>query len=144
MHLFHCTQHFTHIYSLRHYLSLHISQMYPSSFFSKVPYVSYFTPMSIPSSPSILRVSPSPPMSSPSPLHIPQADPSSVDPNKLSPNRPRSHHGRSMSVQSSSVDPLGSNGTLSSSASSEMDSGRHSSEGAIDGRASPMVPPKES
>ncbi|XP_018016549.1 serine-enriched protein isoform X2 [Hyalella azteca] len=67
-----------------------------------------------------------------------QADPGSVDPNKLSPNRPRGgHQGRSMSVQSSSLDPLGSNGTLSSSASSEMDSGRHSSEGAIDGRASP-------
>ncbi|XP_068235597.1 serine-enriched protein isoform X1 [Palaemon carinicauda] len=63
-----------------------------------------------------------------------QADPSSVDPAKLSPNRTRRSHGeRSMSVQSSSLDPLGSNGTISSSASSEMESGRHSSEGAVGG-----------
>ncbi|XP_042215103.1 serine-enriched protein-like isoform X2 [Homarus americanus] len=62
-----------------------------------------------------------------------QADPSSIDPAKLSPNRTRRYPGdRSMSVQSS-LDPLGSNTTLSSSASSEMESGRHSSEGAIGG-----------
>ncbi|XP_045111986.1 serine-enriched protein-like isoform X1 [Portunus trituberculatus] len=57
-----------------------------------------------------------------------QADPSSVDPAKLSPNRRRPQD-NSMSVQSS-LDPLGSSTTLSSSASSEMESGRHSSEGA--------------
>ncbi|XP_063596704.1 serine-enriched protein-like [Penaeus indicus] len=57
-----------------------------------------------------------------------QADPSSVDPAKLSPNRNRRSNERSMSVQSS-LDPLGSSTTLSSSASSEMESGRHSSEG---------------
>ncbi|PNF31671.1 hypothetical protein B7P43_G15141 [Cryptotermes secundus] len=49
-----------------------------------------------------------------------QADPTSVDPAKLSPNRVRrSGQGRSMSVQSS-LDPYGSNTTLSSSGSSEM------------------------
>ncbi|KAK3920876.1 Serine-enriched protein [Frankliniella fusca] len=49
-----------------------------------------------------------------------QADPTSVDPGKLSPNRVRrSGQGRSMSVQSS-LDPCGSNTTLSSSGSSEM------------------------
>ncbi|XP_059478516.1 serine-enriched protein isoform X3 [Neocloeon triangulifer] len=59
-----------------------------------------------------------------------QADPTSVDPAKLSPNRVRrSSQGRSMSVQSS-LDPYGSNTTLSSSGSSELDSGRISSEGA--------------
>ncbi|XP_065338103.1 serine-enriched protein isoform X1 [Cloeon dipterum] len=59
-----------------------------------------------------------------------QADPTSVDPIKLSPNRVRrSSQGRSMSVQSS-LDPYGSNTTLSSSGSSELDSGRISSEGA--------------
>lgn len=60
-----------------------------------------------------------------------QADPTSVDPAKLSPNRPRrsTGGGRSMSVQSS-LDPYGSNTTLASSASSEMDtSGRKSSGG---------------
>lgn len=51
-----------------------------------------------------------------------QADPASVDPGKLSPNssrvrRARQSHGRSMSVQSS-LDPYGSNTTLSSSGSS--------------------------
>ncbi|XP_071527369.1 serine-enriched protein isoform X2 [Panulirus ornatus] len=61
-----------------------------------------------------------------------QADPSSIDPAKLSPNRTRRSHDRAMSVQSS-LDPLGSNTTLSSSASSEMESGRHSSEGATGG-----------
>jgi len=61
-----------------------------------------------------------------------KADPSSVDPAKLSPNRPRrSTGGRSMSVQSS-LDPYGSNTTLASSASSEMDSGRKSSGGDVD------------
>ncbi|KAK8730224.1 hypothetical protein OTU49_008158 [Cherax quadricarinatus] len=59
-----------------------------------------------------------------------QADPSSIDLVKLSPNRTRRSHDRGMSVQS---DHLGSNTTLSSSASSEMESGRHSSEGAIGG-----------
>ncbi|XP_043271109.1 serine-enriched protein isoform X2 [Venturia canescens] len=44
-----------------------------------------------------------------------QADPNSVDPGKLSPYRVR-HQGRSMSVQSS-LDPYGSNTTLSSSGS---------------------------
>ncbi|GLH07356.1 Serine-enriched protein [Gryllus bimaculatus] len=49
-----------------------------------------------------------------------QADPTSVDPGKLSPNRVRrSGQGRSMSVQSS-LDPYGSNTTLSSGGSSEM------------------------
>ncbi|KAJ9596354.1 hypothetical protein L9F63_012629, partial [Diploptera punctata] len=49
-----------------------------------------------------------------------QADPTSVDPAKLSPNRVRRQgQGRSMSVQSS-LDPYGSNTTLSSSGSSEM------------------------
>ncbi|XP_046391620.1 serine-enriched protein [Ischnura elegans] len=62
-----------------------------------------------------------------------QADPTSVDPSKLSPNRVRrrsttGNQGRSMSVQSS-LDPYGSNTTLSSSGSSEIDSGRVSSEG---------------
>ncbi|XP_021959547.1 serine-enriched protein isoform X2 [Folsomia candida] len=58
-----------------------------------------------------------------------QADPSSVDFAKLSPNRARrSTGGRSMSVQSS-LDPYGSNTTLNSSASSEIDSGRKSSGG---------------
>ncbi|ODN02448.1 Serine-enriched protein [Orchesella cincta] len=60
-----------------------------------------------------------------------QADPTSVDPSKLSPNnRPRRSDGskaRSMSVQSS--DPYGSNTTLASTGSSEMDSGRKSSGG---------------
>lgn len=51
-----------------------------------------------------------------------QADPASVDPGKLSPNssrvrRARHSQGRSMSVQSS-LDPYGSNTTLSSSGSS--------------------------
>lgn len=51
-----------------------------------------------------------------------QADPASVDPGKLSPNssrirRVRHSQGRSMSVQSS-LDPYGSNTTLSSSGSS--------------------------
>ncbi|XP_018569090.1 serine-enriched protein isoform X1 [Anoplophora glabripennis] len=58
-----------------------------------------------------------------------QADPASVDPGKLSPNRVRRQaQGRSMSVQSS-LDPYGSNTTLSSSASSELASsdGKHSS-----------------
>ncbi|XP_019875380.2 serine-enriched protein isoform X2 [Aethina tumida] len=58
-----------------------------------------------------------------------QADPASVDPGKLSPNRVRrQQQGRSMSVQSS-LDPYGSNTTLSSSASSELASsdGKHSS-----------------
>nr|XP_022916382.1 serine-enriched protein isoform X4 [Onthophagus taurus] len=57
-----------------------------------------------------------------------QADPASVDPGKLSPNRVRRHQqGRSMSVQSS-LDPYGSNTTLSSSGSSELVSsdGKHS------------------
>jgi len=50
-----------------------------------------------------------------------QADPSSVDPAKLSPNRARrSTGGRSMSVQSS-LDPYGSNTTLASSGSSEIE-----------------------
>ncbi|KAL7641116.1 UNVERIFIED_CONTAM: hypothetical protein RMT77_008253 [Armadillidium vulgare] len=71
-----------------------------------------------------------------------QADPTSVDPAKLSPNRPRRSHGRSMSVQSS-LDPLGSNTTLSSSNSSELDSGRHSSEGAGGGTGSPLGHVKE-
>lgn len=59
-----------------------------------------------------------------------QADPASVDPGKLSPNssrvrRARQSHGRSMSVQSS-LDPYGSNTTLSSSGSSgEAMSGSH-------------------
>ena len=44
-----------------------------------------------------------------------QADPTSVDPGKLSPYRVR-RQGRSMSVQSS-LDPYGSNTTLSSSGS---------------------------
>lgn len=44
-----------------------------------------------------------------------QADPTSVDPRKLSPHRVR-RQGRSMSVQSS-LDPYGSNTTLSSSGS---------------------------
>lgn len=44
-----------------------------------------------------------------------QADPTSVDPGKLSPHRVR-RQGRSMSVQSS-LDPYGSNTTLSSSGS---------------------------
>ncbi|KAK3853901.1 hypothetical protein Pcinc_039578 [Petrolisthes cinctipes] len=61
-----------------------------------------------------------------------QADPSSVDPAKLSPNRTRNRGDRSMSVQSS-LDPLGSNPSLSSLASSEMESGRHSSDGATGG-----------
>ncbi|KAK4318458.1 hypothetical protein Pmani_010541 [Petrolisthes manimaculis] len=61
-----------------------------------------------------------------------QADPSSVDPAKLSPNRTRNRGDRSMSVQSS-LDPLGSNPSLSSLASSEMESGRHSSDGAAGG-----------
>uniref|UniRef100_A0A336MNK9 CSON003486 protein n=1 Tax=Culicoides sonorensis TaxID=179676 RepID=A0A336MNK9_CULSO len=52
-----------------------------------------------------------------------QADPASVDPGKLSPNssrvrRARASQGRSMSVQSS-LDPMGSNTTLSSSGSSD-------------------------
>lgn len=52
-----------------------------------------------------------------------QADPASVDPAKLSPNssrvrRARQNKGRSMSVQSS-LDPYGSNTTLSSSGSSD-------------------------
>uniref|UniRef100_A0A182QS62 BTB domain-containing protein n=1 Tax=Anopheles farauti TaxID=69004 RepID=A0A182QS62_9DIPT len=52
-----------------------------------------------------------------------RADPASVDPGKLSPNssrvrRARQSHGRSMSVQSS-LDPYGSNTTLSSSGSSD-------------------------
>ncbi|CAH1396915.1 unnamed protein product [Nezara viridula] len=47
-----------------------------------------------------------------------QADPNSVDPGKLSPSRVRRSGGRSMSVQSS-LDPCGSNTTLSSSASSD-------------------------
>ncbi|XP_044727766.1 serine-enriched protein isoform X2 [Chrysoperla carnea] len=52
-----------------------------------------------------------------------QADPASVDPGKLSPNRVRRHaQGRSMSVQSS-LDPYGSNTTLSSTGSS----GEHAS-----------------
>lgn len=56
-----------------------------------------------------------------------QADPTSVDPGKLSPNssrvrRARQSHGRSMSVQSS-LDPYGSNTTLSSSGSSDPASG---------------------
>ncbi|XP_030746116.1 serine-enriched protein [Sitophilus oryzae] len=58
-----------------------------------------------------------------------QADPNSVDPGKLSPNRVRRQdHGRSMSVQSS-LDPYGSNTTLSSSGSSELASseGKHNS-----------------
>ncbi|KYB25707.1 serine-enriched protein isoform X5 [Tribolium castaneum] len=58
-----------------------------------------------------------------------QADPASVDPGKLSPNRVRRQaQGRSMSVQSS-LDPYGSNTTLSSSGSSELASsdGKHSS-----------------
>ncbi|KAK9885288.1 hypothetical protein WA026_010782 [Henosepilachna vigintioctopunctata] len=58
-----------------------------------------------------------------------QADPASVDPGKLSPNRIRRQgEGRSMSVQSS-LDPYGSNTTLSSSGSSELASsdGKHSS-----------------
>ncbi|KAI4456106.1 Galactose-binding-like [Holotrichia oblita] len=58
-----------------------------------------------------------------------KADPASVDPGKLSPNRVRRHaQGRSMSVQSS-LDPYGSNTTLSSSGSSELVSsdGKHSS-----------------
>ncbi|XP_026482746.1 serine-enriched protein-like [Ctenocephalides felis] len=60
-----------------------------------------------------------------------QADPASVDPAKLSPNAiriKRAAQGRSMSVQSS-VDPLGSNTTISSSGSSELPSsdGKHSS-----------------
>ncbi|XP_060522476.1 serine-enriched protein isoform X1 [Cylas formicarius] len=57
-----------------------------------------------------------------------QADPNSVDPGKLSPNRVRRQdQGRSMSVQSS-LDPYGSNTTLSSSGSSELASsdGKHS------------------
>ncbi|XP_065173266.1 serine-enriched protein isoform X1 [Atheta coriaria] len=57
-----------------------------------------------------------------------QADPASVDPGKLSPNRVRRNaQGRSMSVQSS-LDPYGSNTTLSSSGSSELASseGKHS------------------
>lgn len=50
-----------------------------------------------------------------------QADPMSVDPGNLSPNsnrvsRKRAQQGRSMSVQSS-LDPYGSNTTLSSSGS---------------------------
>ena len=61
-----------------------------------------------------------------------QADPTSVDPAKLSPNRARrSTGGRSMSVQSS-LDPYGSNTTLASTGSSEMDSGRISSGGGAD------------
>ena len=71
-----------------------------------------------------------------------QADPSSVDPAKLSPNRPVRHPGRSMSVQSS-LDPWGSNTTLASSASSEIDSGRHSSEGHAGGSVSPLGNVKE-
>ncbi|CAG9767381.1 unnamed protein product [Ceutorhynchus assimilis] len=59
-----------------------------------------------------------------------QADPNSVDPSKLSPNRVRRQdQGRSMSVQSS-LDPYGSNTTLSSSGSSaELASsdGKHAS-----------------
>ncbi|XP_055383814.1 serine-enriched protein-like isoform X1 [Condylostylus longicornis] len=56
-----------------------------------------------------------------------QADPASVDPGKLSPNssrvrRARQSQGRSMSVQSS-MDPYGSNTTLSSSGSSDPTSG---------------------
>ncbi|TMW48390.1 hypothetical protein DOY81_006519 [Sarcophaga bullata] len=52
-----------------------------------------------------------------------QADPESIDPGKLSPNssrvrRARQNQGRSMSVQSS-LDPYGSNTTLSSSGSSD-------------------------
>ncbi|XP_039296365.1 serine-enriched protein isoform X2 [Nilaparvata lugens] len=48
-----------------------------------------------------------------------QADPTSVEPSKLSPNRVRrSAQGRSMSVQSS-LDPYGSNTTLSSSGSNQ-------------------------
>lgn len=46
-----------------------------------------------------------------------QADPASVDPGKLSPARIR-RAGRSMSVQSS-LDPYGSNTTLSSTGSSD-------------------------
>lgn len=59
-----------------------------------------------------------------------QADPASVDPGKLSPNssrvrRARQSQGRSMSVQSS-MDPYGSNTTLSSSGSSgEQGNGHH-------------------
>lgn len=57
-----------------------------------------------------------------------QADPASVDPGKLSPNssrvrRARQSHGRSMSVQSS-LDPYGSNTTLSSSGSSDPVTGQ--------------------
>ncbi|KAF6208946.1 hypothetical protein GE061_014689 [Apolygus lucorum] len=56
-----------------------------------------------------------------------QADPSSIDPGKLSPGRVRRSGGRSMSVQSS-LDPCGSNTTLSSSASSDaISSDKHSS-----------------
>jgi hypothetical protein len=56
-----------------------------------------------------------------------QADPGSIDPGKLSPNssrvrRARQSHGRSMSVQSS-LDPYGSNTTLSSSGSGSGDGG---------------------
>ncbi|KMY94312.1 serine-enriched protein isoform X1 [Drosophila erecta] len=60
-----------------------------------------------------------------------QADPESIDPGKLSPNssrvrRARQNQGRSMSVQSS-LDPYGSNTTLSSSGSSDPTSGPHHS-----------------
>uniref|UniRef100_A0A1A9VQ81 BTB domain-containing protein n=1 Tax=Glossina austeni TaxID=7395 RepID=A0A1A9VQ81_GLOAU len=60
-----------------------------------------------------------------------QADPESIDLGKLSPNssrvrRARHNQGRSMSVQSS-LDPYGSNTTLSSSGSSDPTSGPHQS-----------------
>ncbi|GAB0097181.1 Serine-enriched protein [Sergentomyia squamirostris] len=60
-----------------------------------------------------------------------QADPASVDPGKLSPNssrvrRARHAKGRSMSVQSS-LDPYGSNTTLSSTGSSDPPNGTCSS-----------------
>jgi hypothetical protein len=60
-----------------------------------------------------------------------QADPASVDPGKLSPNssrvrRARQSQGRSMSVQSS-LDPYGSNTTLSSSGSSNEVNGQSNS-----------------
>jgi hypothetical protein len=60
-----------------------------------------------------------------------QADPASVDPSKLSPNssrvrRARHSQGRSMSVQSS-LDPYGSNTTLSSSGSSNEVNGQPNS-----------------
>lgn len=65
------------------------------------------------------------------PLLSLQADPASVDPGKLSPNssrvrRARQSHGRSMSVQSS-MDPYGSNTTLSSTGSSDPPNGTSNS-----------------